>query len=145
MIRILPLLLLLATAARAEFLEIRVFIQDMNCQPCSENLAAAFKRMRGVESVDIDLKEGTVSLKFAAQNRLGPEQVWDAIKRVGFTPGNTDVKVRGSVKDGKLDVPESGKSFALEGRADNADSVEIQGKTAPPPDPRTPISIKILR
>jgi copper chaperone CopZ len=115
----------------------------MNCQPCSENLAAAFKRMRGVESVDIDLKDGTVSLKFAAQNRLGPEQVWDAIKRVGFTPGISDVKVRGSVQDGKLQVPESGKIFALEGRAENADSVEIRGTTAPPPDPRTPISIKI--
>jgi len=141
---VLALALVLAGSARAEFLSFRVFIRDMNCEPCSENLSAAFKRMRGVETVDVDFKTGTVSLKLAPQNRLGPDQVWDAIKRVGFTPGPTDVRVRGSVKNGKLEVPENGKSFELDGNAKSGENVEISGSTAPPPDPRTPVRITIV-
>ncbi|MBZ5604789.1 MAG: heavy-metal-associated domain-containing protein [Acidobacteriia bacterium] len=137
------LLLCLSFTARAEFLEIRVFIRDMNCESCTENLSGAFKRMRGVENVTVDFKAGTVALKFAPENRQGPDQVWDAIKRVGFTPGETKVRVRGSVKEGKLTVPETGKSFDLSGSAKSGDSVELTGSTAPPPDPRTPVVIKL--
>jgi copper chaperone CopZ len=136
------LLLALAGFAQAEFLEIRVSIRDMNCESCSESLASTFKRMRGVENVNVDFKAGTVALKLAEQNRLGPEQVWDAIKRVGFTPGATDVRVRGSMKDGKLEVPETGKTFEIEGRV-SGENVELKGVTAPPPDPRTSVKIKI--
>src|SRR5258706_5543433 len=100
MIRGLVFLAALAGSAHAEFLEIRVSIRDMNCESCTENLSAAFKRMRGVDTVDVDFKAGTVALKLVPQNRLGPDQIWDAIKRVGFTPGATEVRVRGSVENG---------------------------------------------
>ena len=135
----------LAISARAEFLEIGVFIRDMNCESCTETLSASLKRMRGVEKVDVDFKAGTVALKFAPQNRQGPDQVWDAIKRVGFTPGATTVRVRGSVKEGKLTVPETGKSFDLAGAVKSGDEIELTGSTAPPPDPRTPVVIKVDR
>ncbi len=91
-------LVFLATIARAEFLRIEVAIRDMDCQPCSESLSAAFQRMRGVESAEVDFKASTVRLTLAEKNRVGIDQVWDAIKRVGFTPGDTKVNVRGSVK-----------------------------------------------
>ena len=76
--------------------------------------------------------------------RATPEQIWDAIKRVGFTPGATDVHVRGSIHNGKLEVPESGKTFEIEGTA-SGENVELKGFTEPPPDPRTPIKIKIAQ
>lgn len=136
------LLLLLAGFVRAEFLEIRVFIRDMNCESCSESLSAALKRMRGVENAEVDFKAGTVAVKLAPQNRLGPDQVWDAIKRVGFTPGKTSVCVRGTIQDGKLTVPESQQSFDLEGGPAGG-NVEVKGSTAPPPNPRTPIVIRV--
>jgi copper chaperone CopZ len=144
MIRALAVLIFFTGTTRAEFLEIRVFIRDMNCESCTETLTAAFKRMRGVESVEVDFKAATVALKFAPQNRLGVDQVWDAIKRVGFTPARTDVKVRGSVKGTKLEVPEINKTFEIDGPAPEGDSVELKGTTAPPPDPRTPVRIKIV-
>ena len=130
--------------ARAEFLDIRVVIRDMDCQPCSENLSGALKRMRGVEDASVDFKAGTVNVKLASQNRLGPEQIWDAIKRVGFTPGATELRVRGSIRNGKLEVPESGKIFDIEGGA-AGENIELKGTTAPPADPRTAIRIKIAQ
>jgi copper chaperone CopZ len=137
------LCLVLAAGLRAEFLEIRVAIRDMNCESCTENLANTFKRLRGVENVDVDFKAGTVALKLAPQNRLGPDQVWDAIKRVGFTPGATDVRVRGTVKDGRLEVPETARTFELDGRVASGENVELKGVTGPPPDPRTAVRIKV--
>jgi copper chaperone CopZ len=136
------LLFSIAAAARAEFLDIKVFIRDMNCESCSDTLRGSLKRLRGVEDAEVDFKAGTVAVKLASQNRLGPDQIWDAIKRVGFTPGATDVRVRGSVKDGKFEVAETGKTFEIDGHA-VGENVEIKGSTAPPPDPRTPIRIKV--
>ena len=143
MLRLILVAALAASTAHAEFLEIRVFIRDMNCESCAENLASSLKKLRGVENAVVDFKAGTVALQLAPQNRQGPEQVWDAIKRVGFTPGATNLRVRGSIQNNKLSVPETGKSYDLSGRADSGENVEIRGATAPPPDPRTPIVIQL--
>ncbi len=141
--KVLLLLLFAAGAMRAEFLRMEVFIRDMNCPSCTDTLVAAFKKMRGVEHVEVDFKEGTVRLDLTAQNRVGLEQAWDAIKRVGFTPGETNVTVRGTVKAGKLEVPGIGKTFEIEGRAPEGDGVELKGAITPPPDPRTPLKIRL--
>jgi hypothetical protein len=139
--------LLLATNARAEFLRVEVLIRDMNCEPCSESLAGAFKRMRGIEKAEVDFKAATVRLELAERNRIGVEQVWDAIKRVGFTPGETKVTVLGALKGSKIEVSEIGKTFEVEfdqgRRAAEGDSVELKGTMVPPPDPRTPIVIRV--
>jgi copper chaperone CopZ len=146
--RILILAYLAAGAIHAEFVQIEVFMRDMNCQPCSDSLVAAFKRMRGVEHVEVDFPAGTVKVDLGAQNRIGLEQAWDAIKHVGFTPGETKVTVRGTVKTeaGKtsLEVPDINRTFEVSGGnlAPGA-TVEIKGKVTPPPDPRTPIRIRV--
>jgi hypothetical protein len=75
--------------------------------------------------------------------------VWDAIKRVGFTPGETTVSVRGILKASKLAVPEIGKTFEIQFRPDahapEGESVELAGVITPPPDPRTPIVIRVTK
>src|SRR5262249_6602473 len=75
---------LAGTAAGAEFLSVEVFMRDMNCQSCSETLGGSFKRLKGVEKVDVSMEKGSVRLDLAKSNRVSVEQVWDAIKRVGF-------------------------------------------------------------
>ena len=137
------MLLLIAAFARAEFLRVDVAIRDMNCQPCSQSLQAALEKMRGVETVEVDFKTAVVRVKLAETTRVGIDQVWDAIKRVGFTPGETTVTVRGAVHASKLEVPETGKTFVIEGRVTEGDSVELTGTITPPPDPRTPIVIHV--
>jgi copper chaperone CopZ len=137
------------TTAHAEFLHIEVFIRDMNCESCSATLAASVQKMRGVEKAEVDFKAGTVQVELAEKNRIGVEQVWDAIKRVGFTPGETTVRVRGNLKASKLEVPEIGKTFGIQFapgvRAPDRDSVEVAGAITPPPDPRTPIVIRVTK
>lgn len=137
-------LLTLATlcAARGEFLRIEVSMKDMNCLSCSDSMAKAFEKMRGVKKVDVNMEKGTVVLELAEQNRVQIEQVWDKIKQIGFTPAESKVVVRGAAKDGKLTVSLIDKVLLLEGKAEG-DNVELKGAILPPPDPRTPIKLQI--
>ncbi len=136
-------LLIAACAAHGEFLRIEVFMNDMNCPSCSESLGKAFERMRGVQHVDVSIKEGAVTLSLADRNRITMEQVWDAIKRVGFTPGDANVIVRGSVKGDFLTISGIDKTIVIEGGAPDGENVELKGVIAPPPDPRTPLKLRI--
>ncbi len=90
------MLLMIASFARAEFLRVDVAIRDMNCESCSQSLQSALERTRGVEKAEVDFKTAVVRVKLAEKTRIGIDQVWDAIKRVGFTPGETTVTVRGA-------------------------------------------------
>jgi copper chaperone CopZ len=139
----LVLLAISAMTAHAEFLRVEVFMKDMNCPSCSESLGKAFERLRGVKHVEVSMNDGTVTLALADQNRVTLEQVWDAIKRVGFTPGDTKVIVRGAVKGDSLVIAVLDKTLKIEGRAAEAENVELKGTITPPPDPRTPMKIRI--
>jgi copper chaperone CopZ len=139
----LALLLTFACATRAEFLRVEVFMKDMQCQSCSESLGKTFERLRGVKHVDVSMNDGTVTLELADQNRVTLEQVWDAIKRVGFTPGDTKVIVRGTVRGDSLTISVIDKTIKIEGRPTDAENVELKGTITPPPDPRTATKIRI--
>jgi len=142
-----PRFLLLAISslmARAEFLRVEVRMKDMDCASCSASLGKAFEKLRGVNHVDLSMNDGTVTLELADQNRVTLEQVWDAIKRVGFTPGDTKVIVRGSVKGDSLTISVIDKTIKIEGNAPQGD-VSLKGTITPPPDPRTPMKLQITK
>jgi copper chaperone CopZ len=146
MLRLIFLAVGLAAAARGQFIQIEVFMRDMNCPSCTESLTTTFKKLHGVERVETSTEKGSVRLDLSRPNRVSLEQVWDAIKRVGFTPGETKVNLRGTVKiDGSktsIELPESGKIYEIEGRTAAGES-DLKGTTQPPPDPRTPIRIRL--
>jgi copper chaperone CopZ len=139
------LLLMLAAACtmQAEFLRIEVFMKDMDCLSCSDSLGKAFERMRGVKHVEVNAKEGSITLELADQNRVTMEQVWDAVKRVGFTPADAKVTVRGTVKGTSLTISVIDKTISIEGRAPEGENIELKGTITPPPDPRTPMKLHI--
>lgn len=118
-------------------------MKDMNCPSCSDSLAKTFEKMRGVRRVDVSMEKGTVTLELAERNRVNVEQVWDTVKRIGFTPGETKVIVRGAVKGGSLTISVIDRAIAIEGHAAEGDNVELKGIIAPPPDPRTPMKLRL--
>jgi copper chaperone CopZ len=124
-------LALFALTAQAEFLHVEVHMKDMDCASCSASLGKAFERLRGVKHVDLSMNDGSVALELADDNRITLEQIWDAIKRVGFTPGD------------ELTISVIDKTIKIEGPAAEADKVELKGVIMPPPDPRTPMKLKI--
>ena len=139
--KLLLLLTVLATA-HAEFLRIEVFMKDMNCASCSDSMGKAFEKIRGVEHVDVSMEKGTVTLELAEKNRVTIEQIWDTVKRIGFTPGETKVTVRGNVKGDSLEISVIDKTTVIEGQAPQGE-VTIKGTITPPPDPRTKITLRV--
>jgi copper chaperone CopZ len=136
------LMLIALSTARAEFLRIEVSMKDMDCLSCSDSLGRTFEKMRGVKHVEVSTEKGSVALDLADQNRVTLEQVWDAIKRVGFTPGDTKVIVRGERKGDSLTISGIDKTIDIEGRTPQGE-VAVKGTVTPPPDPRTRITLRV--
>lgn len=70
MARLATLLLLWALAAPAQFLEFRIRFDDGGCLSCAESLEGRLQRVRGVETVTLDVERGTIVLKLSADNRV---------------------------------------------------------------------------
>jgi copper chaperone CopZ len=135
------LLIAAACSAHAEFLRIEVFMKDMDCLSCSASLGKTFEKIRGVKHVEV--KSASIALDLADQNHLTIEQIWDAVKRVGFTPADTKVTVRGTVKEGSLQISVIDKTIKIEGQSADAENAELKGTITPPPDPRTPLKLRL--
>ena len=136
------LMLMALSTARAEFLHIEISMKDMNCASCADSLGKALEKMRGVQHVDVSMDKGTVALELAETNRVTIEQVWDTVKRIGFTPGDTKVTVRGAVKGDSLTISVIDKTIAIEGRTQQGE-VSLKGTIAPPADPRARITLRV--
>ena len=139
----LMLTLLAAVTARSEFLHVEVYMKDMNCPSCSDSLEKAFEKVRGVKHAAVNRNDGTVTLELADQNRVTLLQVWDLIKRIGFTPGETKVIVRGAVKGDSLVISTIDQTIKIDGHAAEAENAELKGTITPPADPRAPIRLHL--
>jgi len=51
--------------------------------------------------------------------------------------------VRGAVKGDTLVVSLIDKTIKIEGHAAEAENIELKGTITPPPDPRTPIKLRL--
>ena len=114
-------------------------------------MSVGLKRIRGVESVDVNLKEGMTRIELAAGNTVRIERVRDTIKGVGLTPQEARVRARGKA------VESGGKwTFQLEGsdqsypvpegkllRQHAGRIVTIEGVLGAQTDPRTPPNLEV--
>jgi hypothetical protein len=53
------------------------------------------------------------------------------------------VIVRGAVKGDALTISVIDKTIKIEGRAAEAENIELKGTITPPPDPRTPMKLRL--
>lgn len=71
-------------------------------------MSVAIQKIDGVESVKVSLNDGQADIKLRDRNEVAVEQVREVIRKNGFTPKESMVRVRGKVieRNGKpaLDV-----------------------------------------
>jgi copper chaperone CopZ len=96
MCKVLIITVLAAAAGRAEFRWIEQEFGGLECASCAESIGTRLKRLRGVESVEVDAAAGRVRITLAAENRVRLETVRDSLKGVGYTPG--PARVRGTAE-----------------------------------------------
>jgi len=153
--RLALLLLFAASTLPAEFLEVRMDIQNMDCVSCVQSLQAGLRRIRGVEKVTVG-PENSALFILQPGNKVTLERIRDAIKGVGFTPASAQVVVRGkpvtSEGQWRFEVDGIAKIYNLAARVDDTvralrsrdgQIITVKAVTAPPPDPRTMPSLDV--
>ena len=121
MARLAILLLLGAMAAPAQFLEFRIRFDDGGCLSCAESLASRLQRVRGVETVTLDLERGIVKLKLAADNGVRLAPLMSRIEQGAAKALETRLVAKGLLVDGadgrrlELQGEAAGQVYSLEG------------------------------
>jgi len=93
-------------------------------------VSVAVKKVNGVQDVKVSLNEGSAAIKLKDGNKVDVDQIRDIIRKNGFTPKDTEVKVVGKVieRNGKpaLEVNGPDVVYLLEGNV--APLKEMTGK-----------------
>src|SRR5689334_14826428 len=100
---------------------------------CAYAVRVTLQKFPGVEAVDVSLNKGLANVKLNPGNPVRPKDMWEAIRKNGFTTKGTHVVVRGTIIDGpvpKFKVAGTSEEFALAGDPKVFETVKSQiGKT----------------
>ena len=120
-------------AARAEYEQVNLTVFGMDCAPCAHAIHASMKGIQGVNTVDVDLNTGLVSIKLTPGNSAAMRQFNEAVEKNGFTHKDAQVVVRGQLSGTAsapfLDVSGTKDRYALAPLAAGLDVSALLGKT----------------
>jgi copper chaperone CopZ len=120
MLALLFLAFMETAAAQLQSVDMRV--SGLECASCAESITRRLSRIRGVESAGFDAAKSIAAIKLLAENTVTLSAVRDALKGLGYTPGDAVVTVRGRVeahgKERVLSLPHQERAFLVEGDAE---------------------------
>jgi copper chaperone CopZ len=123
----------LALQARAEYTQVNLTVFGMDCAPCAHSIRVSMKGIPGVDTVDVDLNTGLVSIKLNSGNGAAMRQFNEAVEKNGFTHKDAEIVVRGQLSGTSsapiLDVSGTQDHFALQPTAAGTDLASLLGKT----------------
>jgi copper chaperone CopZ len=126
-------LALVPLAAHAEYEQVNLTVFGMDCAPCAHAIHVSMKGIQGVDTVDVDLNTGLVSIKLSAGNTAAMHQFNEAVEKNGFTHKDAYVIVRGQLSGSAnvpfLDVAGTKDRYALAPFAAATDLSALLGKT----------------
>ncbi len=94
---VLGMTILLALPLSAELRKVEMNVGGLECDTCALSLDRIVKRIRGVDSATFDPKINVVTVTFKLDNKVPLSAIRDAVKGVGYTPGEVRLKARGSL------------------------------------------------
>ena len=74
-----------SVAAQAEYQAVNLTVFGMDCAPCAHAIHVSMKGIQGVQTVDVNLNTGLVTIKLAPGNKAGMRQFNEAVEKNGFT------------------------------------------------------------
>jgi cation transport ATPase len=81
--------------AHAEYQQVNLTVFGMDCAPCAHAIHVSMKGIQGVNTVDVDLNTGLVSIQLDPGNSAAMRQFNQAVERNGFTHKDADIVARG--------------------------------------------------
>ncbi|MBX5494582.1 MAG: heavy-metal-associated domain-containing protein [Bryobacteraceae bacterium] len=141
-----PLLLLLGSSLRGEFLSVEMQFGGLDCPSCRDSLESTFRRIRGVEDVQVARDRQVIRLQLKEGNRVRLERLRDALKGLGYTPGEATVEVRGKASGDRLDVSGFEPAYVLKLEpAKQSDNASLWRGVIPySANPHEPLTLKLF-
>lgn len=125
--------ILVPLAGHAEYEQVNLTVFGMDCAPCAHAIHVSMKGIQGVNTVDVDLNTGLVTIKLTLGNSASMRQFNQAVEKNGFTHKDAEVIVRGKLAgtatDPVLEVTGTQDRYDLSPTAANLDIVSLLGKT----------------
>ena len=119
-------------AAHAEYEQVNLTVFGMDCAPCAHAIHVSMKGIQGVNTVDVDLNTGLVTIKLALGNKAGMRQFNEAVEKNGFTHKDAEIiargKLTGTASAPFLEVVGTTDRFALSPVAAGTDLSSLLGK-----------------
>jgi len=124
---------LFGVVAQAQYAQVNLTVFGMDCAPCAHAIHVSMKGIQGVNTVDVDLNTGLVTIKLTPDNKASMRQFNDAVEKNGFTHKDADIIVRGKLTGTAaapvLEVTGTTDRFALVSVAAGSDVASLLGKT----------------
>ncbi len=119
-------------AAQAQYQQVNLTVFGMDCAPCAHAIRVSMKGIQGVNTVDVDLNTGLVSVKLTSANAATMRQFNQAVEKNGFTHKGANIIVRGPlsgpVAAPYLAVPGTPDRYVLASAAPSAGIAALIGK-----------------
>jgi copper chaperone CopZ len=126
---------------------------------CAYAVRGALQKFSGVEKVDVSLNKGLATVTLMPGNTVRLTEVWDTVRKNGFTPKETKVVVRGEVIGGpKAELKVTGTrevyAFLADAKAPKAldevrrhtgKTITVEGTFEPPKDSKTAVPFIVTR
>jgi copper chaperone CopZ len=122
-----------SVAAHAEYEQVNLTVFGMDCAPCAHAIHVSMKGIQGVNTVDVDLNTGLVTIKLAPGNSAAMRQFNQAVEKNGFTHKDAVIvargKLTGTVSAPFFEVAGTEDRFALVPATTSVDIAALLGKT----------------
>jgi len=129
---VLALILFFTSAAHAEYRHVNMTVFGMDCAPCAHAIHVSMKGIKGVDTVNVDLNTGLVTIALTPGNTAGMHQFEEAVEKNGFTHKDATVVVRGKLTGTAsapiLEVAGTSDHYTLTPSAQPADIAALMGK-----------------
>jgi copper chaperone CopZ len=120
-------------AAHAEYEQVNLTVFGMDCAPCAHAIHVSMTGIQGVNTVDVDLNTGLVTIKLTPGNGASMRQFNQAVEKNGFTHKDAEIvargKLTGTANAPVLEVSGTQDRYALSPVTANLDIASLLGKT----------------
>ena len=127
LIRLSVLVVALASCCQAQLQSVNIRVSGLDCASCGESIERRLKRVRGVESASFDAGASTVHIVLSPENTAKFDAIRDALKGLGYTPGDAAVVLVGTVSADRVHLPHQQDAFILDKAERSSGKVRIKG------------------
>ena len=80
--------------------EVKIRVDGLSCPFCAYGLEKKLNDIKGVENINIDFKNGLVTMNISGNKNINENEIKDKVKEAGFTPIKVEI----------LDFPKSSEN-----------------------------------